>query len=485
MSISGSLSNALTGLTASSRAAELVSSNVANAMTEGYGRREIELSSRVTGGRGAGVTVDGVARIVDQAVLRDRRLADADAANATVPLQFFEDLEALVGVPGEVGSLSARISDLEGALIEAASRPDLTARLDAVVRTANELTRGLNAASDGIQSLRVDADAEIARTVEDVNANLARIADVNALILRNTGAGRDVSALLDQRQQLVDRISEVVPLRVFPRDNGTIALYSTTGAMLLDVTPAMLSFSPTATITADMTIGSGALSGLEINGNPISTSGQFSPIGGGKLAALFSVRDELATEAQSRLDSVARDLIDRVATPAVDPTLLPGDPGFFTDAGGAFDPLNEIGLAGRILVNAAVDPSSGGDLWRLRDGIAAVAQGPAGNNSGLVALANALSAERLPLSGDVATVARSAAGLLGDFSSLIGADIRDAEASVGYTAARLESLRDIELGQGVDTDQEMQKLLLIEKVYAANAQVIRTADEMIQMLLGL
>ena len=53
MSISGSLSSALSGLTAASRAAEVVSNNVANAQTEGYGKREIELSSRILGGAGA------------------------------------------------------------------------------------------------------------------------------------------------------------------------------------------------------------------------------------------------------------------------------------------------------------------------------------------------------------------------------------------------------------------------------------------------
>jgi flagellar hook-associated protein FlgK len=31
----------------------------------------------------------------------------------------------------------------------------------------------------------------------------------------------------------------------------------------------------------------------------------------------------------------------------------------------------------------------------------------------------------------------------------------------------------------------MQKLLLIEQSYAANAQVIRTVDELIQLLLGI
>ena len=485
MSISASLSNSLSGLAATARSAELVSSNVANAMTEGYARREIELSSRVSAGNGGGVAVDGVSRIIDDAIVRDRRLAEASVANSSTSLAFFEDLQSLIGTPDQAGSLGALLTKLEGALIEASSRPDITARLAAVVSSAQNLTIGLNKVSDGIQNLRVNADAAIARTVSLLNEDLERIGEVNALILGNNGSGRDVSALLDQRQMLVDRIASIIPIKEFPRDEGAIALYSTTGAMLLDTRPSRFEFSASPIITADMTIQSGALSQLSLNGNEIGADGPFAPIAGGELAALFEVRDRLAPAAQTRLDAVARDLIDRVASPSVDPTLAPGSPGFFTDAGLSLDAANELGLAGRIDVNAFVDPDLGGDLWRLRDGLGAAVPGPAGNNLGLIALSDALGQPRLPSSGDGAVVARSASGLQGDLASLVGAAVRDAESNVGFETTRRDSLLALLLRQGVDTDQEMQKLLLIEQSYAANAQVIRTADEMIQLLLGL
>ena len=38
---------------------------------------------------------------------------------------------------------------------------------------------------------------------------------------------------------------------------------------------------------------------------------------------------------------------------------------------------------------------------------------------------------------------------------------------------------------GVDTDQEMQTLLLVERAYAANARVIQTAQAMIDTLMEL
>jgi flagellar hook-associated protein 1 FlgK len=485
MSISGSLSNALSGLTASARAAELVSSNVANAMTEGYARRELALSTRFTGGAGSGVAIDGVSRIMDETVLRDRRLADAGRSAADTTAAFFGDLQSLIGVPGEEGTLASMFARFESTLIEASSRPDLEARLAAVSRAAQDLSGGLNSASDGLQRLWMDADAEIGRTVASVNVTLERIAEVNALILRSGGSGRDAPALFDQREQLIDRLADVVPLRLIPRDDGTIAIYTMGGATLLDGRPARLGFAQTPMIVPEMTLQSGALSGLDVNGQAARTSGDHAAFGGGRLAALFELRDNLAVTAQAQLDSVARDLLERVSDPALDPTLAPGMAGLFTDRGAAFDVSNEVGLASRIAVNAQVLPERGGALWRLRDGIGASAAAAPGSNTVLPAILASLLTERVPASGNVTLAARSASGLMGEMSSLVGASLLSAESTASYRGAQADTLRQAQASAGVDTDQEMQKLLLIEQAYAANAQVIRTVDELIELLLGL
>lgn len=485
MSISTAFSNALSGLNANARAAQVVSNNVANALTEGYGKRDLVLSARSAGAAGAGVRVEGVARIVDQALIQDRRLADADAGDAAERAAFAAELERLIGLPDDPVSLMGRTAALEAALIEAASRPDLEGRLQTVLIATQDLAGTLKTASDGVQMLREEADAQIARQVADLNASLGRVAELNGAILRNGGAGRDAGALLDQRQRAIDEIAAIVPVRELPRQNGTVALYTATGGLLLDVRPAEIGFEPSPTITADMTQASGALSGLTLNGDPVSTSARLAPFAGGSLGGLFAVRDELAVTAQSRLDTVARDLVERFADPSADVTLAPGDAGLFTDLGAAFDPLNEIGLSGRIAVNPLADPAEGGALWRLRDGLGAAMPGEPGNGAGLTALADALRTSRLPASGDVTSVARSANGLAGALTSLTGGDLRAAENDETFTAARAGGLRELEFATGVDTDQELQRLLVIEQNYAANAQVIRTADELIQLILGI
>jgi flagellar hook-associated protein 1 FlgK len=197
------------------------------------------------------------------------------------------------------------------------------------------------------------------------------------------------------------------------------------------------------------------------------------------------VRDVDAPATQVQLDAVARDLIARFADPAVDATLAPGAPGLFTDAGAAFSALSETGLAGRLAVNAAADPARGGALWRLRDGLGATTEGPPGETALLTALRGALTKQISPASGGFEPGARSFSGLVSDVLSRVSSARIGAEADQSFAAARHDSLRADELAEGVDTDEQLQSLLLIERAYAANAKVIQTVDSMIQLLLGM
>lgn len=486
MTIAGSLANALSGLSAQARAAELVSSNVANAQTPGYGRREIDLSPKYLGdGASAGVSVAGVRREVDMSVVQDRRLADAAVGYQSTISDFHARLEQIVGTPDDPGSLSGRLATFEASLIEATSRPDSTARLAALFDAAVALSDHLNTASDKVQATRMEADAAIAREVRQLNEGLTRVQNLNYQIKEAVARGRDPSSLMDLRQQAIDGISSIVPLKQAERDHGMVALYTTGGAIVLDGRGAEFGFSGVGVIVPEMTQDSGALSGLTINGKPVRTDGDRSLIQGGSLAALFEVRDELATEAQSRLDAVARDLVDRFQDPALDATRAPGGPGLFTDGGVAFDGTDELGLSSRITINSRVDPDQGGAHWRLRDGLGAAVPGDVGNSLLLQDLNTALTTERATTSGGFPGLARSASGLAGDLLSLISEERNTSEARQSYAVSQQDTLTAMEYQNGVDTDHEMQKLLLIEQAYAANAKVISTVGDMLDVIMGL
>jgi flagellar hook-associated protein 1 FlgK len=485
MSISGSLSSALSGLSAAAKAAEVVSSNIANATTEGYGRREVITTARSVGQSGQGVRVVGVQRHVDPVLLSDRRGAEAAQGDRTIRASFLQRLEQAVGNPDSAVSLGGRIAEFDVALLEAASRPDSEARLARVTDTARNLASQINDASQAVQTARADADDRIEADVSLLNRTLAQISELNSHIRSSHAGTRDPSALIDQRQQLIDSIAPLVPIREIARDNGQIALYTTGGAMLVEGHAGVFGFDPSGIVTAEMSISSGSLSGLTLNGRPMTTLEPNSPIQGGRLVAHFAVRDVLAPEAQTKIDALARDLVERFSSPSVDPTLAPGDAGLFTDNGGSFLATNELGLAQRLRINAAVDPRQGGALWRQRDGIGALAPGSAGNANGLVALQTALDAARIPASGQFMTGARSFSALQGDMLSAIASNRLTAQSEASYAAARTQALTQIELAAGVDTDQEMQSLLMVEQAYTANAKVIQTISQMIDTLLGM
>lgn len=479
MTISGALSNALSGLNAASRSAEIVASNIANATTEGYAARSLVLSSHSLGG----VAVQGVQRSIEPSLLADRRLADAAQGYQTEITTTLKRMEDLVGGPLEVGSLSMHTSAFEAALIEAASRPESTERLDRAVESAESLARKIRDISTGIQTIRTTADRRIADQVSQLNNDLEEVRLLNKRIVSFTAQGLETAPLLDARQGLIDRIATVVPVTEVPRDKGSIALFTPGGAILLDITAAKIGFTQSNLVTPHMTQSGGTLSGLTINSIPVSTDPDDGPLRGGRLAAAFEVRDKLTVTMQQQLDSTARDLIERLAAPGLDNTLTSGQPGLFTDAGLAFDPALETGLAQRIAANPAILPTQGGQTWRLRDGIGALQPGPSGEASMLHALTDALAARRAPASGGPTQEAYTFPELTTKVLSGIAATRQFAEERQTYATTRASALKQAELERGVDTDDQLQRLLKIEQAYAANARVIQTVGEMMDSLL--
>ncbi|MBC7179989.1 MAG: flagellar hook-associated protein FlgK, partial [Roseovarius sp.] len=81
MTLGSALSSALSGLAANTRAVDVLSGNLANALTEGFAPREITLAATRDS---RGVQVTGVSRQVDLGLLSDRRLADSARAASEV-----------------------------------------------------------------------------------------------------------------------------------------------------------------------------------------------------------------------------------------------------------------------------------------------------------------------------------------------------------------------------------------------------------------
>lgn len=486
MSITAALLNANSGLAAASRRANNVSNNVANALTPGYARREISVSENIVNGQGAGVTVNGAVRAADKALTADRRLADGALGRDQTVAGAYQSFNSALGEPGDSFSLFAQFQNLETTLRSLSQSPESQPLQAQLLDSAKAVTSSFHQLAGQAQSSREKADAQIANEVDIINSTLKSIDRINKSISVASAGGRDSAALEDERQQLIDRISQSVPVREIPRDNNTVDLMTNEGVFLLTgSTIREIEFTQSGTITPDMSLSGGVLSGLSVNGVDITPGGSGGlAVSQGTLVGLFEIRDEIAPAFHSQLDGLARDMIERFEN--IDPTLTPGDPGLFTDAGIAFDPSNEVGLASRIAVNAAVDPDQGGEIWRLRDGLGATAQGPSSANDIIVTMLDALTGLRPPPAGTGLSGSLTAADAVAGVTSSIGGARISAEERLASSSARAQLLSDAELAAtGVDTDQELQKLVLIEQAFSANARVIQTADEMLRILMEL
>lgn len=484
MSLSSAISNALSGLAATSRGTEVVSTNISNKSVSGYARRELELSSRLYAANGGGVAIDGVQRMVNAGLLAENRLALARATGSETLATFHASVEANFGTADDASSLTSQLTAFDAAIAAATSRPDSDVRLQDVLDSARNLAAKIGDVSQGIEDARTGAEKAIASDVDKLNTALERVAALNRQITVTSSQGGDPSSLMDARQAAIDEISGIVPLVEVTRENGRVALFTKGGATLLDgTTPAQIGFAAAGRVTADMSVENGALGTLTINGKALSQS-EMAVLAGGSIGAHFQIRDQLAPEYQKQIDGFARELYDRFADPAVDAT-LGGGHGLFSDLQADLDPANETGFAGRIAVSDTYDPDRGGELWRLRAGQNAAGPGDLGESGLLLRMSTALSENRAPASAAMSTTPRTMLTLATDIVSRASTFRLGSEATALQDKTHSDTLRTTLLAEGVDTDSEMEGLLSLERAYASNAKVLQTVNDMLDQILRL
>lgn len=478
MSISNALSNAVSGMSAASRRAEITSNNIANASTEGYATQRVLSSHHVVNGRGAGVLIEATERITDPRLTAARRSAEAEAGADTAQAEAARGIADLFDGPS---SLFNRISALETNLRSVSEAPESSALQERSVTAAADIVSTFKDVSGALGTIRAEADADIQASVSDVNAALKEIEELNGEISYARAGGRGAASLEQARDDQLDIIAQHIPIRTMNRDNGQIAILTDSGVTMLDGRAKELSFTHSPIITAGMDFrnGLGPLSGLSIGDTNVTPGQGNQGLTGGKIAGLFEARDGIAVDALAQVDALAVDLVARFEGSGIAGA---DGRGLFTDAGAASDPANTQGLAGRIALNERVDPQAGGEVWRIRDGLDAATQGPVAATAQVSAMLDAMTAVRTA-TGALSTpdTATGFAAMLGSIFEQRGQGLEDSAAT---SQGRLRSLEEAESGViGVDMDRELQKLILIEQAYAANARVIEVADRLVQRLL--
>jgi len=307
MSLTLSLHNALTALQTTQSALRVTSNNVANANTEGYTRKVAAPISNMVLGQSQGVTLSGIEREVDQNMLRSIRAEMSQVGRFEVRDRFFERMQQMFGSLSSDSALSDGINKFAAKLEALAAFPeDASARLE-VVQAAVALTNQITGAAREIQTMRAEADQEIATSVDSLNAELRKIADINSQINRLRPLGEPTADLEDLRDQAVEKVAGFLDISTFERDTGELTVMTKSGRQLVSGAQAF-TLSHTPASNADLsTTYPGGFDGITLNGADITPE-----IGLGKLGALVEMRDTELLNLANEIETLSVQLRDQV-----------------------------------------------------------------------------------------------------------------------------------------------------------------------------
>ena len=306
MTISATLSSALTGLNAAQQALGVIANNVANANTEGYSRKSLGQEALIVGGHGAGVETGDVTRITDRFLTQEMRRQNSVVGQAEVVQRYQSLVQDAFGAPGENRDLASQLGALGAALEGFATSPEAGIFAREVVALADDLQATVGGFADQVQRLRGEADQEISQVIAAINADLQAIDDLNAEITRLSHVDRSNPELFDQRDLLVKSLAEKVEIGTYDREDGALAIYTAGGEALLDTTPRILFYNRPSQITHDATLQ--PISILREDQIDPSTGTPFNPTAGIELVS-GGVRATLSAELQNDAIPDANQLI--------------------------------------------------------------------------------------------------------------------------------------------------------------------------------
>lgn len=312
MSLTQALSTAMSGLRATQANLSLVSSNVANADTPGYVRKTGNQVTTNNGFFGSGVRVTGVNRQLDEYLTRQLRTEMSGQGFAGMRAQFLSRLQSIYGAPGSQATLETALSNLTSALQALSTSPDSQSARINVINAAQAMAQQLNATSQGIQSLRADAEQGIASAVNTANNAMAQIAAINGQLLRSGASDAETAALHDQRDQYINQLSQLMDIRTSVNEAGQVTVFTSSGVQLVGATEAAkLSFdargmmTPTSEWSRDpLERGVGTITLTLPRGGSVDLI-DTKAFRSGEIAAYLDLRDNTLVQAQAQIDQIA------------------------------------------------------------------------------------------------------------------------------------------------------------------------------------
>ncbi|HVA34441.1 MAG TPA: flagellar hook-associated protein FlgK, partial [Candidatus Baltobacteraceae bacterium] len=310
-----------TSLDAFQYAENITSDNIANVNTPGASRQSVILNeaapivgsigspAHVLGTAGDGVTVATVQRIHANSY-------DALFRGASSSQNYFQteqnQLNAVQASFGDPNSgINAQFTAFQAAinqLVAQGSSGQSTAVSANVIAQAQALASSLNSASTTVTNQEAQVNQQAGTIVTTVNGILDQIAALNGQIRASTAAGDSPNTYADQRDHLIDQLSQYLSTQTSIQADGS-TLVSVNGQALVNDA---VSYHLAAPVIGTASNGAPTFKIDFATTPPAAASAAGIPLGSGQLAALADLYNNKLSVYGTQLDQFASSLANEV-----------------------------------------------------------------------------------------------------------------------------------------------------------------------------
>lgn len=313
----GVLGNALSTF---QNAADVTSDNIANINTPGASRQVVNIeqavpiagspfaSTHFAGTFGNGSIVANVQRIHEASYDSLFRGASSSQNYYTIQQNQLQALQATLGEPNN--GINSYFTAFQGAisqLVDQVGTGSTSSRAN-VLTAAQSLAQALNAASATVAQQQAQVLQQAGSVVNTVNGILDKIASLNGQIRASTAVGDNPNTFMDQRDQLVDQLSQYLSTQTAIQPDGS-ALITVNGQALVDDNIAYHLSQPVVGVASN---GSPTFKIDFASNPPAAATAAGIPLGSGQLAAFADLYNNKLTVYGHQLDNFASAMSNEV-----------------------------------------------------------------------------------------------------------------------------------------------------------------------------
>lgn len=292
------------GINVSSKQMEVTSNNISQASNENYTRQEARLVSLgdVFDGEiflGQGVEVSEVIRVRDGLLDDQIREVTSSSGYYSTKAEWLSRIESVYNEPSDFG-VKKTLTNFWDAWSELANDPEGLGSRSNVLSRGETLSHTIQNLSSSLTSIKQSLDQELEVTVGRVNQLLSELAELNnGIFEKEAGAQQKANSLRDNRDAVLDQLSDVIDIRYREENNGMVTV--------------LFGDRPAVWINSH--------EGIKIVKDPLNikdpkllweNGGQPVEVPGGGLKALLDLRKEILPGYETELDDFTNLLMDSV-----------------------------------------------------------------------------------------------------------------------------------------------------------------------------